>query len=112
MAWYTFSQNNSGGHFVLDKQQGLTNYVLIEGDTMEQILEKAEDIGIYFNGCEMDRDCPCCGDRWSEPWDDELDKEPLIYGTTPEEVIEKGYGWMERGYEIVLHYKNGEMQWM
>jgi hypothetical protein len=38
----------------------------IEAESAEHADEKAAEIGIYFNGCDDGRDCPCCGDRWYE----------------------------------------------
>ena len=58
--FYIFDQNNSGGYW--DKVLGYV--VIIEAETPEKANEKAEEIGIYFDGVENDIDCECCGDRW------------------------------------------------
>ena len=76
MKWYEFSQNNSGGDFVEDENLG--KYVFIQADNKSKAIEKAEEIGIYFDGCNSGIDCSCCGDRWHTP--DEL-KFPYRYGT-------------------------------
>lgn len=64
MPFYEYSQNNSGGSF--DEEMG--HSVFIEAATAEEANDRAEGMGIYFNGVENGRDCPCCGDRWSTPW--------------------------------------------
>ena len=63
--FYRFRQNNSGGSFDIDPSTGLGVSVYIEADSPDQANTIAEDIGIYFNGCEDGHDCECCGDRWS-----------------------------------------------
>jgi len=74
--YYTYSQNNSGGYF--DSDENVSEYVIIEADNAEQANERAQEIGLYFDGAG---DCPCCGDRWTEQWDDgEGTKAPSIYG--------------------------------
>lgn len=59
---YLFSQNNSGGYFVIDDK--LCPRVYIKAVSAEEANKKAEEIGIYFDGVAKDIDCPCCGDRW------------------------------------------------
>lgn len=60
--WYEFRQNNSGGGFDIDEDVSV--YVLIQATSYVEANNKAEDIGIYFDGCDTGRDCDCCGDRW------------------------------------------------
>lgn len=64
--YYEFRQNNSGGSFIIDDKLDVT--VWIEAETSSEAEKKALSIGIYFDGIESGRDCPCCGDRWSSPW--------------------------------------------
>lgn len=66
MQWYEFNQNNSGGSFVVDDR--LCHRVFIEADSVEAATDKALSLGVYFDGARDGRDCPCCGDRWSEPY--------------------------------------------
>src|SRR5690606_15528868 len=73
--WWEFSQNNSGGSFDHDPEQGIGYRVLIEARNADEASARAQDIGIYFDGCRDGIDCCCCGDRWSEPWG-EGDMEP------------------------------------
>jgi hypothetical protein len=49
MAFFMWSQNNSGGHFVVN--ENLTWRVVIEADTYKQAEQKAFDFGVYYNGC-------------------------------------------------------------
>lgn len=66
--FFEFDQNNSGGSFDRDEQAGIGPRVWIEALNADDACRRAEDIGLYFDGCEYGRDCHCCGDRWSRPW--------------------------------------------
>jgi hypothetical protein len=63
MKYYLFRQNNSGGHF--DINDMLAPYVFVQAKSKKQANKRAKRVGIYFDGCDEGRDCPCCGDRWS-----------------------------------------------
>ncbi|QHZ51156.1 DUF7296 family protein [Paenibacillus larvae] len=83
--YFTFNQNNSGGFFIENDE--VCEYVIIEAETAEQANKKAEEIGIYFDGCSTGYDCPCCGDRWDAQYsDDKGTEEPEIYGVPVYEV--------------------------
>jgi len=109
--FYTYDQNNSGGSFTLDKENGLTHKVIIEAEDYDSADKKAESIGIYFNGVSDYIDCPCCGDRWSIA--EEYEK-PTIYSKTPYEYVndEDGFRWMEKGFEVAIHYLDGKIEWL
>ena len=64
MSYFHFQQNNSGGYYDGPK------HIWVEARDAEHANERALflDTGVYFNGCESDRDCSCCGDRWSEAY--------------------------------------------
>lgn len=117
MGFVRFNQNNSGGSFDLNKTRGLTHYVIIEADSIDEAVDTAESIGIYFDGVDDDRDCECCGDRWYRPWKDDLTETPQVSDKSPEDYLSgKGskYGvskWMPEGFEIVVHYKDGRIEW-
>lgn len=68
--WYHYCQNNSYGRWNLDTGK----VVWIEADTPEEADSIAETVGIYFDGCKADIDCPCCGDRWTRQtvWTDDF----------------------------------------
>ena len=73
----TFEQNNSGGYFIQNKN--VDEYVIIEGNSLEDILSKASDI--FEDYREF---CTCCGERWDDNWKNkrDLEEEPLIYGVS------------------------------
>jgi len=76
--FYLFAQNNSGGSFQED--DNVAGYVIIEAESANDANDKAEDVGIYFNGCADGFDCGCCGDRWYTTSDYEAYERPAIYG--------------------------------
>jgi len=76
--FFTFRQNNSGGNFVHDEKRGIGYAVCVEARDKKDACHLAEDIGLYFNGCDSGIDCSCCGDRWSDWVDGE--KTPGLYG--------------------------------
>lgn len=114
--FYTYRQNNSGGSFVYDADLGIAIAVIVEADDLPEASAKAEDIGLYFDGCETGRDCDCCGDRWSEPWDDGTET-PSLYGrdvTDPAQYIDRLHGdgisrsFAKPGDSVVfVHYADG-----
>lgn len=106
--FFTFSQNNSGGSFVF-KKEGITHYVVIEAVDANHAASRAEEIGLYFNGCDSGQDCECCGDRWYRPYRDDGDKKPMIYGKAASEY--KDVNWMGENPEIVVHYLDGKIEW-
>lgn len=73
---YEISQNNSGGSFQVD--ENLCWKLYIEAKSANDAASLAEGLGCYWNGCDEGMDCPCCGDRWSEPWEsDALDLDKI-----------------------------------
>lgn len=74
--FFEFDQNNSGGNFVIDDERGLGPSVWIEAADADSANAKAENIGIYFDGCQYGRDCDCCGDRWHRAWREGADELP------------------------------------
>lgn len=62
LKFYEFSQNNSGGSFITDDI--LCHRLFIEASSEEEAINKAEELGCYWDGVEEGSDCPCCGDRW------------------------------------------------
>ena len=101
--FYTYNQNNSGGSFVSDKE--LAEYVIIEAGSSEEANKTAEELGIYFDGCEKGMDCSCCGDRWYEVDADDGKKRPLIYGKPPKKILEDSLSRFNKQY--IIYYKNG-----
>jgi len=72
LKFYEFSQNNSGGKFTVDDK--LCHRLIIEASSEEEACSIAEDMGVYFNGCEDGIDCECCGDRWHTPIEFNVDR--------------------------------------
>jgi len=108
--FFTFEQNNSGGSFAYDEPAGITVNVIIEAANAAEANDKAEEIGLYFNGCRDGRDCECCGDRWYATYDDG-DLKPSVYGKALGEGSPNSYGWAESGGGTAVHYKSGEIKW-
>lgn len=110
MPFYTFDQNNSGGSFVFEKDK-LSKYVVIEAQSPKVAKALAEDLGIYFDGCENGRDCECCGDRWYEPWLEAGDILPTINGQdVTDGVLNTCYTtWMAPNPEGYIHYLDGRI---
>lgn len=92
--FYEFSQNNTGGSFVTNDK--LCHRIFIEATTESEAVQKAEDLGCYWNGVNDGNDCPCCGDRW--------------YASPDEIDLSR---WQKDGYTVGVydHYKNAEKLW-
>lgn len=101
--FYCFNQNNSGGSFDIDSD--ITHYTVIEAGSAEEANDKAERLGIYFDGVASERDCPRCGDRWSPAWEKGSKTPAESVGFTPTTW------WMEEGREMVVHYLDGRVEW-
>lgn len=107
MAFYEYNQNNSGGGFDFDADRGITHYVIIEAGSADEANERAELVGLYFDG---EGDCECCGNRWSEAWESEGDDVPSIYGT-PIQDYDFEYRWMGADNpEAFVHFADGRVQ--
>ena len=102
--FYTFSQNNSGGDFIINDK--VAEWVIIEADSADEANDIAEGVGIYFDGCENGYDCDCCGDRWYRQYDDEGTETPQIYGRP---VVGEGhFGYLRRN--AIIYYKKGVVE--
>ena len=109
--FYEFGQNNSGGSFIEDVKRGISHYVIIEADSVDEANDRAEKIGLYFNGCDSGKDCRCCGDRWYTQYDNkEGTKHPEHYGKRLGEDFKDNYGGMmvwDDASHLFVHYKDG-----
>lgn len=103
MPFFHFSQNNSGGSFDQDIAAGITHHVVIEANSSQHANDRAEEIGLYFDGCEKGMDCDCCGDRWSPAWGPG-DAEPMIYGSP---ALDYEDMWMSD--PVAIHYLDSRM---
>lgn len=63
--FFYYRQTNSGGSVFVSEKKGIGHVVWIEAIDEKDADARAEEIGIYFDGCSSGRDCNCCGDRWS-----------------------------------------------
>lgn len=107
--FFEFSQNNSGGSFVIDVMSGIGHHVIIEAVDVDHANSIAESIGIYFDGCANGIDCDCCGDRWYPAYG-EGDDVPSSYGQPLTEVIaqHKNYYWEDQ--QFFVHYLHGQLE--
>lgn len=111
MPFYYFRQNNSGGSFVYNDK--LTHHVVIEAQSHTVANALAEDMGIYFDGVENDRDCPCCGDRWDAASESDGKPEPMVYSTPVSQAHNNDYmmRFMDKDQpEIRVHYLDGRVE--
>lgn len=100
--FFLFDQNNSGGHF--DRDKDVCENVIIEAYSIEDANLRADNFGIYFDGCSQGMDCSCCGDRWSKLWDKEDGtEEPMISGDKVREHFSNGF----YDEQVIIHYLNG-----
>lgn len=110
--FYTFNQNNSGGSFVFDPRAGISHYVIVEADGLDDAMSRASRIGLYFDGVADGRDCDCCGDRWYYPWSNDGTRMPSVY-STPVDLYEResnDFRFMAADEpEIYVHYLNGDI---
>lgn len=106
--FYNFLQNNSGGSFHSDENVGET--VIIAATSYEDANERAEEIGIYFDGADSDGpDCSCCGDRWSRQTDySEASETPKIWDQSVEKYL-SDKKTLSRN-TVVIYYPDGSKQ--
>lgn len=100
--YYDFSQNNSGGRWKVDENYGQNT--IIAARNVKEANQRAEEVGIYFDGCNAGMDCKCCGDRWSSQWEESKDLEPCVYGEPIEKYIGKYYSTRDK---VVVHHADG-----
>lgn len=107
MSFFTYDQNNTGGSFDYDEAGGITHFVIVEAASPEHADQRAEAIGLYWNGCADGRDCPCCGDRWDTAYG-KGDAEPRVYGKPAADCVSR---WMAPGRGAAVHYLDGRIEW-
>lgn len=104
--FYEFNQNNSGGHFTRNSR--LDHYVIVEANDLTEAIDRANMIGIYFNGVDEGIDCECCGDRWYQPWDEKGDDVPSHYDF-PLTLANSSTTKNPREHTVVIHYLDGRV---
>lgn len=98
--FFTFRQNNSGGRFHHRPEDGIGFAVIVEAQNANHAKDRAERIGLYFDGCAKGFDCSCCGDRWSGYLDDSD-------GTDKPEIYGEEYAPCEPGIPSYVHFIGG-----
>jgi hypothetical protein len=98
--FWTYNQNNSGGSFDHDAKRGIGYCVAVEAHDAAHADQRAEQIGLYFDGCESGMDCECCGDRWYSAYG-EGSEAPENYGKP------MAGGW---GIPSYVHYLDGRVE--
>ena len=79
--FFDYAQNNSGGSYTYNHNAGISEHVIIEAANVDEANRRAEDIGLYFDGCESGYDCECCGDRWYQQYSDRNATDtPMVHG--------------------------------
>lgn len=106
--FFTYVQNNTGGSFDFYPKSGITHYVIVEAVDAAHADQRANAIGLYFNGCDDGRDCSCCGDRWCSAYGNG-DEQPMVYDA-PAAVYKPRFIWID-GPEIAVHYLDGRVEW-
>lgn len=106
--FYTYTQNNSGGHFDFTPSAGISHHVIVEAENEREADERAEAIGLYWNGCDEGFDCDCCGDRWysQQYYGDDGSDEPTIHSQPVADA--KLHKWIN-GPEVYVHYLDGRV---
>lgn len=114
-SFYTYRQNNSGGSFAFDDKRGISVDVVIEAGSESEARNKAQAIGIYFDGCSTGQDCSCCGDRWSDypDCDNQPKAQPGDLFPAQDDPAQPFWmhKWMEEGKpEGFIHYLDGRVE--
>ena len=104
--FYTFSQNNSGGYFEVDKEDGIAEYVIIEATSLDEAESKAERLFKDYSSF-----CECCGERWyTHCYNEKGKEEPMIYDKPAKEAILNGDEWFKKN--AAIHYYDGTIEWI
>ena len=107
MPFFDYHQNNSGGGFDFDDDAGISILVVIEADNAGEANDKAESIGLYFDGAG---DCSTCGYRWSDAYG-KGDDVPSDYGTP---ISDTDFGWYRNWAKphpvAYVHFADGLVQ--
>jgi hypothetical protein len=101
--YFHISQNNSGGKFYENEKHGIGPNVIIEGANASDAYSRLEAMDGEVTG--MYDNCPCCGERWYKPDDDEGTTEPRVYGEKVEDVIADLYR-----RDCFIHHYDGKIE--
>ena len=99
--FYTSSQNNSGGYFMLNEAAGIGHYVIIEANSPQQAKNRLAEITEGFTEY-----CECCGERWMDYFDEEDGMEvPMVYNESAEDFIKS-----KSGRIVYIHRLDGSIE--
>jgi hypothetical protein len=112
MKFFAFQQNNSGGSFDHNPDEGIGIVVWVEAVDAAHANARAELIGLYFYGCRNGMDCSCCGDRWSEAseWMNEAGNSPTLYGEEWRAVDEGEEPTLDWNIPSYIHRMDGSFK--
>lgn len=102
--FWEFIQNNSGGYFVEDDENGVCESVIIEAQTSDEAWNRLEKVGDKVGG--FWNYCGCCGERWSNWLDEDDGKDVPMHYDTPLEEAEKSM-FRDRAF---VHYYDGSIK--
>lgn len=103
--FYQFRQNNSGGSYDIDDD--ISSNVVVEGVDSDDCYQRAQKIGIYFDGVLKGQDCDCCGDRW-------YGGDEITFSLDhANEVLTQDYSTFRFDHNVtVIHYLNGDRKYI
>ena len=104
--FYQFNQNYIGRIYMRDERLGIGPLIIVEGDTVDAINKKAEQVGIYFDGRKKGIDP--LDNRWYRMMrnKDGYD-EPHVYDVHIDKI--PSAEWV--GYDdVFIHYADGTMK--
>lgn len=99
--FWGINQNNSGGYFVENEENGICSYIIIEAETADEAENKLRELGEKVDG--FWNYCSCCGERWYVDFDeDEGKEEPCYYEDPVTSVVESFFTTY-----VYVHYYDG-----
>ncbi len=109
--FYTYEQNKRGVSIV---NEHIKHYVIIEAASAKEADEKAENVGIYFDGVDKEIDYPWRGDRWSRAEDPSFGskgtKKPEIYGRSIIRFFSERINNNDLSEDVIIYHKNGKVE--
>lgn len=102
--FYRYRQNNSGDDYTINLKKGLGPIVYVEAVDADHANQRAQNLGIYFDGVHGGMDCECCGDRWDTASERDAAKAEDI-----NENKQNVYGFLEHP-EYYIHLLDGRIE--
>lgn len=101
--FFCSTQNDSGGYYLLNEEEGIGHYIIVEGIDKEHIRSRLEKIIENFSDY-----CLCCGERWDTYiLDTDLEDTPCVWNTSVEKLKEN----MQGNDKIVyVHFIDGTLK--